>query len=675
MNAEFDELQRLKQEIHFHSYRYHVLDAPVVSDYEYDRMMQRLKEIEAAHPEWITPDSPSQRVGAVAAEKFGKVRHPAPILSLGNAFGVDELKAWVERLVRIDERVRTADFVVEPKIDGLTVVLTYRDGVFVQGATRGDGEVGEEITANLRTLKALPLRLPVDPEGPEPPETLVVRGEAFMFIREFEALNKRLEEAGERTYLNPRNTAAGSLRQLDPSLTASRPLTLYTYAVVAASGEIPQTQWGLLGYLRSLGLPVAKDSEYCANLDEVLSAVERWRDKRDSLGYEADGIVIKINDLNLAAELGFVGKDPRGALAFKFPAREVTTRLLDIGVNVGRTGVLTPYAILEAVEIGGVIVRQATLHNFDFIAEKDIRIGDRVLVKRAGEVIPYVIGPVVDARTGDERIFTPPQACPACGQAVEHLAGEVAWYCVNLACPAQLVRNLEHFVSRGTMDIVGLGIKIVEQLVEAGLVKSPADLYELKRDDLLKLEGFAEKKADNLLQSIDASRQQPLARLISALGIRGVGEVMAADLARAFPDLAALAAATPEQLQGIEGVGPNTALSIVDWFARPGNREFIERLRAAGVWPVSQAGESASEGSGALAGLTLVVTGTLPNFSRDGVKEYIQSKGGKVTDSVSKKTDYLVAGEAAGSKLDKARQLGVPVIDEAGLLALVQQRS
>lgn len=675
MNAEFDELQRLKQEIHFHSYRYHVLDAPVVSDYEYDRMMQRLKEIEAAHPEWITPDSPSQRVGAVAAEKFGKVRHPAPILSLGNAFGVDELKAWVERLVRIDERVRTADFVVEPKIDGLTVVLTYRDGVFVQGATRGDGEVGEEITANLRTLKALPLRLPVDPEGPEPPETLVVRGEAFMFIREFEALNKRLEEAGERTYLNPRNTAAGSLRQLDPSLTASRPLTLYTYAVVAASGEIPQTQWGLLGYLRSLGLPVAKDSEYCANLDEVLSAVERWRDKRDSLGYEADGIVIKINDLNLAAELGFVGKDPRGALAFKFPAREVTTRLLDIGVNVGRTGVLTPYAILEAVEIGGVIVRQATLHNFDFIAEKDIRIGDRVLVKRAGEVIPYVIGPVVDARTGDERIFTPPQACPACGQAVEHLAGEVAWYCVNLACPAQLVRNLEHFVSRGTMDIVGLGIKIVEQLVEAGLVKSPADLYELKRDDLLKLEGFAEKKADNLLQSIDASRQQPLARLISALGIRGVGEVMAADLARAFPDLAALAAATPEQLQGIEGVGPNTALSIVDWFARPGNREFIERLRAAGVWPVSQAGESAGEGSGALAGLTLVVTGTLPNFSRDGVKEYIQSKGGKVTDSVSKKTDYLVAGEAAGSKLDKARQLGVPVIDEAGLLALVQQRS
>ena len=673
--SEFDELQRLKREIHYHNYRYHVLDAPVISDYEYDRLMQRLKEIEARHPEWVTPDSPSQRVGAAAAEKFTKVRHPAPILSLGNAFGVDELKAWIERLARLDERVRYADFVVEPKIDGLTVVLTYRDGVFVQGATRGDGEVGEDITANLRTIRALPLRIPVDPEGPRPPSLLVVRGEAFMYIRDFEALNQRLEEAGERTYLNPRNTAAGSLRQLDPALTASRPLTLLTYAIVAADGPTPQTQWELLQYLRALGLPVSSDAEYCANLDEVLAAVERWRGKRDTLPYEADGIVIKINDLKLAADLGFVGKDPRGALAFKFPAREVTTRLVDIGVNVGRTGVLTPYAILEPIEIGGVVVRQATLHNFDYIKEKDIRIGDRVLVKRAGEVIPYVIGPVVEARTGDEKEFIPPSTCPACGQPVEHLEGEVAWYCVNLACPAQLVRNLEHFVSRGAMDIVGLGIKIVEQLVESGLVKSPADLYTLTKESLLKLEGFADKKAENLLQAIEASKNRPLARLINALGIRGVGEVMAADLARVFPDLEALSRATVEELMTIEGVGPNTAQSIVEWFARPGNREFIQRLKKLGVWPVSKAEEEEKEWPKPLAGLTFVVTGTLPGFTREGIKEFIQQQGGKVTDSVSKNTSYLVAGEAAGSKLEKARQLGVPVIDEAGFMALVEQRS
>ena len=541
MDADYLELQRLKEEINFHVYRYHVLDAPVISDLEYDRMIGRLKEIEAAHPEWLTADSPSQRVGGVASERFAKVRHPAPILSLGNAFGVDELKAWVERTARLDEHVRSADYVVEPKIDGLTVVLTYRDGVFVQGASRGDGVVGEDITANLRTLKALPLRLPADPSGPKPPPTLVVRGEAFMFIREFEALNQRLLEAGERTYLNPRNTAAGSLRQLDSGLTASRPLTLYTYAIVSTDGRVPQKQWDLLEYLKALGLPVARESQYCPDFNSVLEAVESWRSRRDDLPYEADGIVVKLNDLRLAEELGFVGKDPRGALAFKFPAREVSTRLQDIGVNVGRTGVLTPYAMLEPVEIGGVIVKQATLHNFDYIAEKDIRIGDRVLVKRAGEVIPYVIGPVPDARSGNEVPYVPPQVCPTCGQPVEHLEGEVAWFCVNLACPAQLVRNLEHFVSRGTMDIIGLGIKIVEQLVEAGLVKSPADLYILTKEDLLSLEGFAEKKADNLLDAIAASRERPLARLISAMGIRGVGEVMAADLAQVFPDLDALA--------------------------------------------------------------------------------------------------------------------------------------
>lgn len=674
-DPQYEELQRLKQEINFHSYRYYVLDAPVVSDYEYDRLSARLNEIEAAHPEWVTPDSPSQRVGGAPAEKFSKVRHPAQILSLANAFSVDELKAWVERLAKLDDRARTAEFVVEPKIDGLTVVLTYRDGLFVQGATRGDGVVGEDITSNLRTLNALPLRLPVDPRGPQPPPYLVVRGEAFMLLKDFEALNLRLQEAGERTYLNPRNTAAGSLRQLDPALTASRPLTLLVYQIAAADGPVPQTQWELLEYLKALGLPVSQDAVRCQSLEAVLRQVEVWRDQRDHLPYEADGIVIKMNDLRLAAELGFVGKDPRAAMAFKFPAREVTTRLADIGVKVGRTGVLTPYAVLEPVEIGGVIVKQATLHNFDYIAEKDIRVGDRVMVKRAGEVIPYVIGPVVDLRSGQEQPFTPPQTCPVCGQPVEHLAGEVAWYCVNLACPEQLVRNLEHFVSRGTMDIVGMGIKIVEQLVEAGLLKSPADLYALTKDELLKLEGFAGKKADNLLQSIDASRQQPLNRLISALGIRDVGEVMAADLARSFASLDELAKATPEDLMKIDGVGPNTAQSIVDWFARTANQEFLRRLKLAGVWPVSKADRGGAVGARPLDGMTFVVTGTLPSFSREGIKEYIESLGGKATDSVSKKTSYVVAGEAPGSKLEKARQLGVPVIDETGLKQLAGQKS
>jgi DNA ligase (NAD+) len=673
-NPEIDEMQRLKQEINYHSYRYYVLDAPVVTDAEFDKLVGRLKQIETAHPEWITPDSPTQRVAGAASEKFVKVRHPRPILSLANSFGVEDLQAWVDRVEKVDERAGSADFVVEPKIDGLTVVLTYKNGVFVQGATRGDGEIGEDITANLRTMKALPLRLPLDPAGPKPPATLVVRGETFMFIKDFEALNQRLLEAGEKTYLNPRNTAAGSLRQLDPNLTASRPLTLYTYAIVSADGPTPQTQWELLQYLKALGLPVAKESEYCANLTEVFAAIERWRESRLELPFEADGIVIKINDLRLASELGFVGKDPRGAMAFKFPAREVSTRLNDVGVNVGRTGVLTPYAILEPVEIGGVVVKQATLHNFDFIAEKDIRIGDRVLIKRAGEVIPYVIGPIAEARTGEEQVFIPPQVCPVCNQPVEHLDGEVAWYCVNLSCPEQFVRNLEHFVSRGTMDIVGLGIKIVEQLAAAGLVRSVADLYTLKKEDLLGLEGFGDKKADNLLQSIDTSRNQPLSRLISALGIRGVGEVMAVDLAKNFGDLDALSKTTAEELMKIEGVGPNIAQSIVDWFARPANLEFIGRLKAAGVWPVSKIDEKVPVGDLPLNGLTFVVTGTLPNYSRDDVKQLIQAKGGKVTDSVSKKTSYLIAGESAGSKLDKARELGVPVLDEAGLLALIQSR-
>jgi DNA ligase (NAD+) len=686
------ELEQLKRDINTHAYRYHVLDAPVISDAEYDRLVNRLKEIETAFPELLTPDSPTMRVGGPVSEKFRKVPHPAPILSLGNAFSPEDLLAWHERLIRLDSRVKDADFVVEPKIDGLSVVLHYSDGAFTLGATRGNGEVGEDITPNLRTVRALPLRIPVEAGGPRPPGRLVVRGEAYMNIADFEKLNQRLAEAGERTYLNPRNTAAGSLRQLDPNLTASRPIRLLVYQVVdaeaagaepagadgadaeaaGAGGLVPTHQWELLQYLRGLGFPVSEQAEYCANIEAVMAAVERWRGLRAELPFEADGIVIKINDLRLAEELGYVGKDPRGSTAFKFPAQEKTTALLDIGVNVGRTGVLTPYAVLDPVEIGGVIVSKATLHNFDYVFQKDIRIGDRVMVKRAGEVIPYVIGPVVETRTGAERVWEPPSTCPTCGQPLERVEGEVAWYCVNNACPAQLVRNLEHFVSRGAMDIVGLGIRIVVQLVEAGLVRDLADLYTLKKEDLLGLEGFAEKKADNLLQAIAASRERPLARLITALGIPSVGEVLAADLARAFSHLEALREASTEALERIEGVGPNTAQAIVDWFAVPANQRVVEKFRDVGVWPTSRSAEAQARGPLPLAGQTLVVTGTLPTLSREQAKALIQSNGGKVTDSVSKRTDYLVVGENAGSKLDKARQLGVPVLDEAGLRALLE---
>ncbi len=664
-------LEQLRREINYHNYRYHVLDDPVISDTQFDQLLVELRQLEAGHPELITPDSPTQRVGSQPASRFTKVRHPAPILSLANAFNAQDVRAWYERLLRIDERVATACYVVEPKIDGLSVVLHYQDGRLVQGATRGDGEVGEEVTGNLRTLRSVPLRLPVDRGGPQPPDTLVVRGEVFMNIHDFEVLNKRLEEAGEKTYLNPRNTAAGSLRQLDPSITATRPLNLLTYQIVAsAGGALPTTQWELLEYLRALGLPVTQDASYHKTLEDAIAACEAWADRRNQLPFEVDGMVIKIDDLTLARSLGFVGKDPRGAIAFKYPSREVTTKLLDIGVNVGRTGVLTPYAILVPTEIGGVIVKQATLHNFEDIARKDIKVGDQVRVKRSGEVIPYVIGPVEALRTGEEYVYQPPKVCPACGQPAEHLEGDAFWYCVNASCPAQLIRNLEHFVSRGAMDIVGLGIRIVEQLVQSGLVRDIADLYTLRREDLLGLEGFAEKKADNLLASIETSRSRPLARLINALGIRGVGEVMANDLARFYPDLEVLSRASLEDLQAIEGVGPNTAEAIVDWFGRPSNQAVLQKLRAAGVWPVSQA-RPASNQPQPLAGMTFVVTGTLPGLSREEAKSYIQGYGGKVTDSVSKKTSYVVAGEAPGSKLAKAQELGVPVLDEPGLRRLV----
>jgi DNA ligase (NAD+) len=666
----FKRLEKLRRKIDYHNYQYHVLDTPEIEDYEFDRLLAELRQLETENPHLITANSPTQRVGGKPAEGFTKVQHPAPILSLSNAFDSDDVRAWFERLVRLDERVLKTDFVVEPKIDGLTVVLNYMGGEFVGGATRGDGEVGEDITTNLRTIRSIPLRIPVRDDGPYPPQNFVVRGEVYINIDDFKDLNLRMEKLGEKPYQNPRNTAAGSLRQLDPALTASRPLNVLVYEIIFADDNVPDNQWERLSYLRDLGFPIAANIVHLQDLNDVIKECESWSERRNELPYEIDGMVIKINDLKLAADLGYVGKDPRGAIAYKFPAQVVSTKLLDIGVNVGRTGVLTPYAILSPVEIGGVVVKKATLHNFDYITEKDIRISDQVRVKRAGEVIPYVIDPILENRSGKEAVYQPPSVCPICGQPAENLPGEVAWYCVNSACPEQLIRNVEHFVSRSAMDIVGLGIKIVEQLIKNKLIKDVSDLYKLRKDDLLQLEGFAEKKADLILTSIESSRSQSLHRLINALGIRGVGEVAAADLARHYVDLNDLSKATIYQLEEIEGIGPNIAQAIVDWFDRPRNQMLLRKLKTAGVWPQSEIKTQEMGGEKIFSGLTFVITGTLPNLTRSEAKEFIQSNGGKVISSVSMKTNFLVVGENPGSKLSKWQNFNIPVLDEEHLLKL-----
>ena len=663
-------IRSLREELREHNYRYYIRNAPVISDREYDQLYQELKELEAQYPQLVTPDSPTQRAGAPPAESFTRVEHPAPILSLDNAYSEEDLRDWLNRIEDLDPRVREAGFTVEPKLDGLTVVLTYQEGVFNRGATRGNSEVGEDITENLRTIRSLPLRIPPTGDGPQPPDRLVVRGEAFLKISDFVSLNQRLEELGERTYVNPRNTAAGSLRQLDSSLTAERPLSVLIYQVVDSSEGIPPTQVQALKDLQAWGFPVP-ENQYCPDLDAVLDAVAGWEARRDDLDYEIDGAVIKVNDLEVMDQLGVVGKAPRGAVAYKYPAQVVTTRLEAISLNVGRTGVLTPYAVLEPVEIGGVTVRQATLHNFEFIEEKDIREGDRVQVKRAGDVIPYVIGPILEARSGAEEVFQPPEACPVCGEPVEHFEGEVAYYCVNLSCPAQLIRNLEHFVSRPAMDIEGVGIKIVEGWVEEGLVDDVVDLYTLEREELLSLEGYGEKKVTNLLNAVQASREQPLSRLLIALGIRGVGEVVSRDLAEKYRNLDEIGQAGEEELEAIEGIGPHIAQAVVDWFQQPTNQRVLSKLKKAGVWPESER-VGTDRGPGPLQGKTLVVTGRLEGFTRREIKDYIQEQGGKVTGSVSGSTNFLVVGENPGSKLDQAQAIGVPVIGEGELIALSQ---
>lgn len=660
---------QLRHEINYHIYRYHVLDAPVISDAEYDALFAELAALEQAHPDLITPDSPSQRVGGGVIDAFEKVAHPAPILSLANAFNIEELYAWRKRIGRLLADDVELDYVVEPKIDGLSVVLTYENGRFVQGATRGDGEIGENVTPNLRTIRSLPQRIPVDPaSGMTPPPYLVVRGEVFFPLDKFEAFNEAQAASGERTYMNPRNAASGSLRQLDSSITASRPLSLLCYDFVAWEGvDIPQ-QWQRLAYLRQMGFPVSPDVAHCATLEAVAAQYAQWADRRNHINYEVDGIVVKINDRLLAHSLGFVGKDPRGALAMKFPAQEKTTRLLGVKVNVGRTGVLAPAAVLEPVELGGVIVQNATLHNYDEIARKDIRLGDVVWVKRAGEVIPYIVGPVPDLRDGSEQPITPPTHCPFCQEPVVRIPGEIAIYCDNPACPEQLVRRVEYFVSRGAMDMGTFGSQTASLLFSRGLIHDVADIYALRREDLLTLEGFKDKKVDNLLAGIEASKQQSPERLLTALGIRFVGNVVAGLLLGALGSIDALSTATTAQLEAIEGVGPQTAAAVVTWFGNERNQAMLAKLRQAGL-PFAAARTPVRADT--LVGKSFVLTGTLPSLTRDEAKALIEAHGGKVVGSVSGKTDYVVAGENAGSKLTKAQTLDVTILDEAGLRALL----
>lgn len=658
----------LRKQINYHAHRYYVLDAPVITDAEYDELYHELQALEEAYPELITPDSPTQRLAAAPRSDLPKVQHPAPVLSLNNALSDEDLYAWRERIGRLLASDAQIDFVVEPKLDGLSVVLTYQNGVYVQGATRGNGLIGEDVTPNLKTLPHLPLHIPVDPHGPPAPPYLVVRGEAYLRKSVFEQINRRRVEEGDAPFMNPRNAGAGNLRQLDPSITAQRPMNLACYQILAGRGDLPKSQWETLHYLHALGFPVMLDqSAHFDSLEAMVDYIHSWEDRRQDLDFEIDGLVIKVNNLRTSEELGVAGKDPRGAIAYKFPAEERTTKLRELGINVGRTGMLIPFAILEPVEIGGVVVKLATLHNFEDIAAKDIRIGDTVVVKRSGEVIPYVVGPVADLRNGAEQPIRVPENCPYCGAPVVRSEDEVAVYCSNVACSERLARAIEYFAA--VMDIEGLGERIVRQLMAAGLIHQMGDIYFLTRDQLLELEGFAEKKVDNLLASIEASRHRPLDQVLTALGIKGVGSTVAALLADHFGSMDKLSRAAEEELLSITGLGPHTTRQILTYFSNPESHAIIERLRQGGVTMQAEERQLASDH---LAGLTFVLTGTLPSVTRDQARALIEANGGKVVDSVSSKTSYVLAGESPGSKLDKARKLGVPVIDEQGFMSLLE---
>ncbi|HVG45848.1 MAG TPA: NAD-dependent DNA ligase LigA, partial [Longimicrobium sp.] len=610
----------LRESLERASHEYYVLDAPTLSDAEYDRLFHELKRLEEAHPELRTADSPTQRVGAEPASKLEKTEHLAPMLSLDNAFGPEELEAWETRNARIADEVRGAGYVVEPKIDGLAIALTYRDGVFVKGATRGNGTIGEDVTRNLRTIRQVPLRLRAD--GPAPPPLMEVRGEVYMSLPGFEKMNQGRAAEGLATFANPRNAAAGALRQLDPAITAARPLRFFAYAVETGRGEPPfASQWELLQALKAWGFPVNGLARTCPTLAEVLEFVQGFERTRGTLDYEVDGVVVKVDPLPLHAELGVVGgREPRWATAYKYAPDLVVTTLRSIQINVGRTGALNPYAILEPVEVGGVIVRQATLHNEEDIRRKDIRVGEKVLVKRAGEVIPQVVGPILEEGQLRGPLFTQPDRCPACNTPVEKPEGEAMVYCPNSACPARIYWGIVHFASRGAMDGRGLGERTIDQMLREKLVEDVGDLYRLSLDDLLGLEGFKEKSAQNLLDGLEASKQQGLGRALFGLGVRHVGEVAAQTLARHFGSIDRLLAASAEEIETVRGIGHVMAEALHAWLAEPRNRETVEKLRAAGVKLTQEQG---APSEGPFSGLTFVITGTHPTMSRPEMTEFI----------------------------------------------------
>ena len=660
-------VEELRKEINHHNHLYYVLNDPVVSDAQYDALLRELQALEERHPELVTPESPTQRVGAAPAEGFAEVEHPLPLLSLGNAFDTEELRAWHRRASELLDGA-AFDMVCELKIDGLAVALTYEEGRLVRGATRGDGLRGEDVTLNLRTIRSIPLAV----AGDQVPRRFEVRGEVYFPRSAFQRMNEERIAQGEAPYANPRNTAAGSLRQLDPRMTALRPLDIFVYALgYAEDADMPGNHWETLERLSALGFKTNPSNVLCHTLEEVEDYYQKWLEAKEDLDYGVDGMVAKINPLSYQQHLGVVGREPRWAIAYKFPATQEVTRLLDIGINVGRTGTLNPYAILEPVNVGGATVRMATLHNEDDIRRKDIRIGDWVTVERAGEVIPQVVAPVVARRTGEEKEFHMPDRCPACGEPVLRPEGEAMTYCVNAACPAQFAQLLMHFVSRGAMDIEGMGEKLALSLIDAGLVQDIGDVYSITMEQLVSLERMAEKSAANIVNAIQQSKARPLPNVLTALGIRHVGLETAETLVRRFGSLGRVKEASSEELAGVPGVGPKIAESMVAHFQQEGNRRVLDKLRVAGVRMEAEAGTQEAREL-PLAGMHLVVTGRLSSMSRSQAEDRIKELGGSVGSSVSKKTAYLVAGEDPGSKLDQASKLGTPVLDEAAFLKLLE---
>ncbi|MDQ3991280.1 MAG: NAD-dependent DNA ligase LigA [Actinomycetota bacterium] len=661
-------VEELRDLIHHHEYRYYVLDDPEISDAEYDELVRELTALEERFPEFITPDSPTQRVGGQPTELFAPAEHRVPMLSLDNAFSWEELNAWGKRVERTIGR--QADFVCELKIDGLAVALTYEAGAYVRGATRGNGYVGDDITANIRTIRAAPVRLRAE----DPPSALEVRGEVYLPVRAFEELNEELRERGDRAFANPRNAAAGSLRQKDPRVTSSRPLRLWCHGVGFAEGLRFERHSQALDWLREAGLPVSPETRRVGSLEEVFGFCEHWQQHRHDVDYEIDGVVVKVDQIPLQEELGATSKAPRWAIAYKFPPEERTTLLRNIFTHTGRTGKVTPFAALEPVFVGGVTVGTATLHNEDEVARKDVREGDMVVVRRAGDVIPEVVGPVASKRPKGARRWRFPRTCPSCGTELVRPEGAADWRCPNRrGCPSQGIEWLFHFAGRGAMDIEHLGFKTGLALMERGWVEDPADVYSLIADQLAELPGFKEKSISNLLSSIEGSKDRPLWRLLVGLSIRHVGSHVAQVLARAFPSMDALAAASVEQLEAVEEVGPEIARSVHEWFADEDNRRLVEKLRAAGVRMEDEV--VAAPAGGPLSGKTIVLTGGLSSMSRDQAIMAAEGVGARVASSVSKKTDFVVAGTDPGSKYDRAVALGVEVLGEEEFLRRLRARS